>query len=195
MKNILPILLLSILFGCTTSNADKKAASLSSSSEGDLYFNYSIDGKEINLNMDEVLTSYNEFSATDREFKIYAGKDDGPNLLLTITADMSKPSSTPNGSADPGNKIAQGSVSLQNYPEKGLIFNSYDFLLNPKPVEIPGAILVTQSEKDGESGRIITGSINVTLVNGENKQNDLAIKDHVIKGKFRIKHKFNGRFF
>ncbi|KQC00151.1 hypothetical protein [Pedobacter sp. Hv1] len=187
------LLSLSILFGCNsgTDSANSKDQHTNAEKNG-LYFDYSIDGKEISLDTTDILTSYNEFSATDREFKIFAGKDGGPNLVLTLTADLSQPSSTANGSATAGDKISQGSVSLQNYPTKGFTFNSYDFLLNPKPAVIPDAIVITKSEKVGEVARILTGTINVIVRGGENKQNDPAIKDYVVKGKFRIKHEFKG---
>ncbi len=188
----------SILFGCIGKNNQDAAGSTNqneNTKSNELYFDYSIDGKEISLDTTDILTSYNEFSTTDREFKLFAGKDEGPSLVLTLTADMSKPSHTDNGSSEAGNKISQGSVSLQNYPSKGLTFNSYDFLLNPKPIVIPDAIVITNSEKVGETARILTGTINVIVRGGENKENDPSIKDYVIKGKFCIKHEFKGLKF
>lgn len=196
--NLALALLMAILCSCNgqqNSTSDQATTAGQSAKSEELYFNYSIDGKEISLDSNDILTTYNEFSASDREFKIFAGKEAGPNLLLTLVADMSKPSSTANGSPNAGDKLGQGSVSLQNYPTKGLTFNSYDFLLNPKPAVIPDAIVITSSEKIGEIGRIISGTINVTVRGGENKQNDPAIKDYVIKGKFRIKHEFKGLQF
>lgn len=80
----------------------------------EFYFDYSIDGKAFSVNEDDILTTYNEFGATQKEFKIFAGKDQERSLILTITSDMSKPSTTPNGSAEAGNPLSQGSVSLQN---------------------------------------------------------------------------------
>ena len=201
MKRILSqvlILSFTVLCSCNANNgkdATNSKGQNENTASNDLYFNYSIDGKEINVDTTDILTTYNEFSATDREFKVFAGKDGETSLVLTLTADLSKPSSTANGSAAAGDKLAQGSVSLQNYPTKGFTFNSYDFLLNPKPAVIPDAIVITKSEKVGEVARILTGTINVTVRGGENKQNDPAIKDYVIKGKFRIKHEFKGLKF
>lgn len=182
-----------ILFSCnsnTTTTEDKTSAAVSLKTD-EIYFDFSIDGKEFHLTAADILTSYNEFG-TDKEFKIFAGKDGGPNLVLNLVSDMSKPSSTPNGTPQSSDKLGQGSVSLQNYPVKGLTFNSYDYLLDPKPTVIPDAILITNSEKVEDKGRIITGTINVIVRGGENKQNDPAIKDYVIKGKFRIMHEFKG---
>lgn len=185
-------LLFTVIFGCNSDNSQKMATNELASKTDELYFTYSIDGKEINLDATDILTSYNEFSATDKEFKIFAGKEEGPNLVINLVADMSKPSTTPNGTPNSSDKLGQGSVSLQNYPQKGLTFNSYDYLLNPKPEVIPDAVVITSSEKVGDKGRIITGTINVMVRGGENKQNDPAIKDYVIKGKFRIMHEFKG---
>lgn len=196
--SVVVLLSLCILFGCNSKNAadsDNSTNQSANAAQEGLYFEYSIDGKEFSLDTTDILTSYNEFSATDREFKVFAGKESGPNLVLTLTADLSKPSSTANGAAEAGDKLSQGSVSLQNYPSKGFTFNSYDYLLNPKPTVIPDAIVVTKSEKVGEVARILTGTINVIVRGGENKQNDPAIKDYVIKGKFRIKHEFKGLKF
>ena len=164
----------------------------STESTDDFYFNYTVDGKAFQVEQDDVLTTYNEFSATQKEFKIFAGKDQEQSLVLTITSDMTKPSTTPNGSSEPGNALSQGSVSLQNYPEKGFTFNSYDFLLNPKPAVIPNAITITKSETFTDKGRILTGKIDVIVRGGENKQNDPKIKDHTIKGDFRVKYLFQG---
>ncbi len=182
-----------ILFSCngnTNTTEDKTNVAVSSKAD-EIYFDFSIDGKEFHLTEADILTSYNEFGA-DKEFKIFAGKDGGPNLVLNLVSDMSKPSNTPNGTPQSSDKLGQGSVSLQNYPTKGLTFNSYDYLLNPKPQVIPDAIVITNSEKVGDKGRIITGTINVIVRGGENKQNEPAIKDYVIKGKFKIMHEFKG---
>ncbi len=192
----LALYLFVILFCSCQSNQGSTASSAAPASTKDkFYFNYTIDGKAFSVDTNDILTSYNEFSATDREFKVFAGKEEGPNLVLTIVSDMAKPSSTPNGTPNANEKLVQGSVSLQNYPTKGFTFNSYDYLLNPKPEVIPDAIMITQSEKLGETARILTGTLNVTVRGGENKQNDPAIKDYVIKGEFRIKHEFKGLRF
>jgi hypothetical protein len=191
------IFLTSLLFLAFTScnkNEGKKVEHERSTTEGTdaFYFNYSIDGTNYKVAEDDILTTYNEFSATQKEFKIFAGKDQERSLVLTIISDMSKPSTTPNGSAEPGNALSHGSVSLQNFPEKGFTFNSYDFLLNPKPAVIPNAITITKSEAFEDNGRIITGTIDAIVRGGENKQNDPKIKDYTIKGNFRVKHLFQG---
>ncbi len=156
----------------------------------DYYFEYAIDGKPFRVSTDDILTSYNSYQGKS-EFKIYAGTEGSPQLVLTIPHDMSKPSSTASGSPEAGNSISQGSVSLQDYPTKGNTFNSYDFMANPKQAPTPDAIVITASEKLGEEGHIITGTINVSLISG----NDPANKPYKITGKFKIKHLFQGAKF
>lgn len=190
---ILMISLLLFAFNSCTKNSSKDLGKENiKTKNNDFYFNYSIDGQTFKVAEDDILTTYNEFSATQKEFKIFAGKDQERSLVLTIVSDMSKPSTTPNGSSEAGNALSQGSVSLQNYPEKGSTFNSYDFLLNPKPIVIPNAITITKSEAFEDKGRIITGTIDVIVHGGDNKQNDPNIKDYTIKGNFRLKHLFGG---
>ncbi len=156
----------------------------------DYYFEYAIDGKLFRVNPDDILTSYNSYQEKT-EFKIFAGTEGSPQLVLTIPHDMSNPSNTASGSPEPGNSISQGSVSLQDYPTKGNTFNSYDFMANPKQAPTPDAIVITASEKLGEEGRIITGTINVSTISG----NDPTSKPYKITGKFKIKHLFQGAKF
>lgn len=186
MKTWISIFAIAIL-ACTTENTpDNSADDISS----EIFFNYTIDGKPYSFSADDILTSYNDFGNDDHEFKVYVGKDDGPQLSMTIINDLSKPSSTPSGDPVPTHKLFQGSVSLQDYPDKTYTFNSYDGLLNPKPTPTSDAIVITKSElESGGKARIISGKLNVTVLGGENKTNDPAIKDYVLKGDFRIRHK------
>lgn len=175
------------------SSAGSSEVAQAGSSE-DVYFEYTIDGQSVKLAPEDLLSTYQKFG-DNVEFKIFSGKEDGPRLLLIITQDMSKPSSTPSGSEEPGSPLRQGSVSLQDYPTKGLTSNSYDGFANPKPTITQDAILVTSSEKVGEEGRMITGTFNVTVLGGENADNDPSIKDRKVTGKFRVKHLFSGEKF
>jgi len=176
-------LLLSILCTSCSKDSDKDKKT-----DDQLYFEYTIDGKEVKLAPEDVLTSFNQFSATDIEFKIFAGKEKGPQLVLTIVSDISKPSRTPNGTPEASGKLVQGSVSLQDYPE-GYTLNNYDYLLSPKPAVVADAIVITGSELVEKQGRIITGTINTTMLDRPNPRKDPNIKAYVIKGKFRILHK------
>jgi hypothetical protein len=162
----------------------------------DFYFDFTVEGKAFHFLPDDILTSYRYFAANDHEFKVYVGKETGPTLTLTIIDDMSKPSATPSGSPEPGNKLFQGSVSLQKFPSDEFTFNSYEGFENPKPTPTPNAIVITKSELEaGGKARILTGTVNVVVKGGENKTNDPAIKDRLVTGKFRIRHKFDGVTF
>jgi hypothetical protein len=182
-----------LFFGCNSvSQNDEYTAELPSG----YFFNYTIDGKAYSFESEDILTTYNDFGKGDHEFKIYVGKGSGPQLSLTIINDMSAPSSTPSGDPSSVHKLFQGSVSLQDYPDKAFTFNSYDGLQNPKPIPVSDAIVITKSELEtGGKARIITGKLNVTVLGGENKKNDPAIKEYVLKGDFRIRHKFSGSTF
>lgn len=168
-------------------NTPKVLAEKSTSKENEFYFNYSIEGKQVSLNPDEdILTSFNTFK--DKSvFKIFAGKEAGPNLVLTIPSDLKSTVSVPSGSAEPGNEIAQGSVSLQDYPEKGYTFNSYDFMAATKQPPVADAILISDVKAISDKEKIITGNINVITVAGSSSANDPANKPYTIKGSFRIK--------
>jgi hypothetical protein len=168
----------------TTSNSGK-----SSASTGDLYFDYTIDGKEMHVDAADIMSTYRA-NNTDTVFTIHAGKEDGTTLLLTIPHDMTKPSTTPSGSPDPKMNISQGSASLQNYPEKNYTSNSFNGTYPEKSPVITDAIVVTTTEAQGEEGRIITGTFNIKTYS-DNKETDPKNTDHVINGKFRIKHEFS----
>jgi len=194
----LPIFIAAIFLASCGNTGSEKAPTTEPektvSQKGDYFVDFTVDGKPVHVGEDNILTSYNNFSGKI-EFKIFAGNEGGPQLVLTIPNDMSKPSSTPSGSAEAGYSISQGSVSLQDYPEKGLTFNSYDFTANPPLTPVPDAIVVTASELLGEEGRIITGTINVTTIPGNNPANDPTVKPYTITGKFRVKHLFKGEKF
>jgi hypothetical protein len=158
------------------------------------YFEFVLDGKTISINPSDITTSYN-VTSKDTVFKILAGAYGSITLVVTVPHDMSRPSSTPSGSANYDLQITQGSVSLQNYPEKNLTFNSFDTGEPASAIEVLDAVVITSSEKIGKEYRIIAGTIRVKLFGGDNKLNDPAIKDRDITGKFRIQHFFNGYVF
>lgn len=176
-----------ISFSCKTSGE-----ATTTDADKDLKFEFTIDGKKFSFASEDVSTSYQEFGKGNHEFKVFVGSDYGKLALnMTITADMTKPSSTPNGDPNPGNALFQGSVSLQNYPEKSFTFNSYDGLQNPKPKPVSDAIVITSSVLEaGGKARIISGTINTVVLGGENKSKDPKIKDYVVKGSFTIRHEF-----
>ena len=87
-------------------------------------------------------------------------------------------------------KILTGSVSLQDYPEKNTTCNSYNSSLPEATPVIADAIVITGSEKEGDTARIITGSFHAKLYS-DIKENQNKYTEHVIKGKFRIRHEFH----
>jgi len=171
----------------STSNSGKSSATTS----GDLYFDYTIDGKEMHVNVEDISSSYTA-NKTDTIFHLdaHAAKEGEPALLLTVPHDMTKPSTTPSGSPDSKMNIMGGSATLLNVPEKNYTSLSYNSSYPEKSPVIADAIVITSSEKQGEEARIITGTFNFKTY-GENKETDPKQTDHVIKGKFRIKHKLS----
>jgi hypothetical protein len=189
MKKILVILFATTtFFACNNANSDKTTDSKTANS-GDMYFDYTIDGKEMHADAADIFCTYRA-NNTDTVFTIHAGKEDGTTLLLTVPHDMTKPSITPSGSPDYKMNITQGSASLQNYPEKNYISNSFNNTYPEKSPVITDAIVITSSEKQGEEARIITGTFNIKTYS-DNQETDPKLTDHIIKGKFRVKHEFS----
>ena len=192
MKNLFACLLMIMCFlsACNSNKTETKdtASAASTTSIAGEFFEFTVDGKAFTVDKEDVLTSYNEFGKL-KEFKIFAGKDGATTLAITIPNDMSMPSSTPSGVDEAGNTISQGSVSLQGYPEKGDTHNNYDFMANPPLPAVADAVVVSSSEKIGEEGRLISGTINTKTVP------DASGKQYSITGKFRVKHTFSGLKF
>lgn len=188
MKNSIILILTSAFIGflsCNNSGGESK-----SETNEDLYFTFTIDGKEtVSFPEEEISTSYNT-ALKKPVFKVFAGEYGKINLLLATTEDVTKPSSTPSGSTNFDDEIKQGSVSLQNYPEKNYTSNSFNTNFPESSIPVPDAIVITESERFGDTHRIITGKINVKVFGGD-ATNDPKVKDHVIVGKFRVKHEFS----
>jgi hypothetical protein len=192
-KNLLLILCLTLstFYSCDskTEKSTNKSETTEEVSQNDFYFTFTIDGKEIIIKPDDVSTSYNT-ALPKPTFKIMAGNYGEISLVLTTTADMTKPSSTPSGSTNFDEQITQGSVSLQNYPEKNYVFNSFDKGSSVTSTPVPNAFVITKTERVSD-GRIITGTFNVKVFGGDNSKNDPNIKDRMVVGKFRVKHTFS----
>ncbi|MEA5459081.1 hypothetical protein VB796_08535 [Arcicella sp. LKC2W] len=188
-------LMLLTIFSCNskTEKSTNTSEIIEEVSQDEFYFTFTIDGKEISIKPDDVSTSYNT-ALPKVTFKILAGNYGEISVVLTTTADMTKPSSTPSGSTNYDEQITQGSVSLQNYPEKNYVFNSFDKGSASTSVPVPNAFVITKTEKVSD-GRIITGTFNVKVFGGDNKKNDPNIKDRMVVGKFRIKHTFSDTKF
>lgn len=177
------------LLSCNNSGSKTNTTESETTQKEDLYFTFTIDGKEVSIPSEEVSTSYN-VALKKPVFKVFAGEYGKINLLLATTEDVTKPSSTPSGSKNFDDEITQGSVSLQNYPEKNYTSNSFDTNFPASSIPVPDAIIITESKRFGDKYRIITGKINVKVFGGDAK-NDPKVKDHIIVGKFRVKHEFS----
>jgi hypothetical protein len=70
----------------------KKSAGEVNPSDGDLYFTFTINGKNFSIANEEITTSYND-ALKKPVFKILAGEYQKLSVVLTTTADMTKPSS------------------------------------------------------------------------------------------------------
>ena len=93
--------MLSIFYSCN-SKTEKNTNTSDIKEEirqDDFYFTFTIDGKEINIKSDNVSSTYNT-ALSKPTFKIFAGNYGGITVILTTTADMTKPSSTPSGSTN-----------------------------------------------------------------------------------------------
>ena len=167
--------------GSNNTNAEKSSISNSS----DLYFDFTVDGKEMHIEADDISSTYTEL--VDTSLLIFAGADGATTVSLAIPYLISKPSTTPSGSSTIS-KINRGSIALNNYPEKGYVSSSYDGTYPEKTPITPDAIVITSTEKKGEDATIVTGTFN-TKTYSDNKETDPKNTDHIIKGKFRIKHR------
>ena len=193
MKRLFVICVLTtVFFSCrnTTVSAPKSSdlEKLGSAAMQGFYFDYILDGKEMHVNADEIVSAY--YPDKNKTFTIYAGKDDSVLVLLTVGRDIRKPSVTPSGSANPKMNIPMGSVSLQDYPEKNNESHSYNSTSPDGTPVIADAIVITGSQKEGDTARIITGSFHAKTYRGSKETGD-EYTEHVIKGKFRIRHEFH----
>lgn len=189
---VIHVLVALLIFSCrnttgsTLKTSDKEK--LSSLGNQSFYFDYILDGKEMHVNADEIVSAY--YPDKNKTFTIYAGKDDSVLVLLTVGRDIRKPSVTPSGSANPKMNIPMGSVSLQDYPEKNNESHSYNSTSPEGTPVIADAIVITGSQKEGDTARIITGSFH-SKTYSDNSKNLNKNAEHFIKGKFRIRHEFH----
>jgi hypothetical protein len=84
----------------TTNQLESEAQAIKVSPTAEkFYFEFVVDGKTISIHPNDITTSYN-VTSKDTVFKIFAGAYGSTSLLITVPHDMSKPSSTPSGSAN-----------------------------------------------------------------------------------------------
>ena len=189
MKGFFGFLLLAavFIFSCrNTTDSAVKTSDPEAAIQG-FYFDYIIDGREKHIDAADIVSNY--YPSKQNTFTIYAGEVDSALLLLTVSRDIRKTSVTPSVAEDPNLNILTGSVSLQDYPEKNTTLSSYNSLSHEATPVIVDAIIITGSEKEGNMGRIITGTFQTKLYS--NKESHTKYREHVIKGKFRIRHEFH----
>ncbi|MEJ7674278.1 MAG: hypothetical protein WKF59_16685 [Chitinophagaceae bacterium] len=107
--------------------AGDKTTDNKTTNSGDLYFDYTIDGKEMHVDVANISSTYTA-SKTDTIYHLdaHTAKEGDYALLLTVPHDMTKPSATLSGSPDPKLNIMGGSATLLNYPEKDNSSLSYN---------------------------------------------------------------------
>lgn len=158
------------------------------SSSDEEYFTFSVDGKEMSIPAADVSTSYHD---VDSSFRIMAGPDGGTSVVLTIPQIQACPCSVPAGSAVASDALSQGSVSLQNYPQKSYAFNSWYLTMHETPPVDAIKVSNLGTPKDGY--RYITGTFQVKVLKTEANGAAPDNKDYQItNGRFRVRHDLHG---
>ncbi len=195
MKHVILTTLLALSLSSCGSNANPGSGTAApsatdaggSGSDGE-YFSFSIDGKEMKIPAADVSTSYHD---VDSSLKILAGPDGGLSINLTIPHIQKCPCTVPAGSAVASDLLAQGSVSLQNYPQKPYAFNSWYLSMHEAP---PGdAIRITDAGTPKDGYRYISGTFQAKVLKTESNGAAPDNKDYQItNGRFRVKHDLHG---
>jgi hypothetical protein len=189
MKGIFAMIVLAafFIFSCrnTPGNAVKTSDPVAANQS--FYFEYILDGREKHIDATDIVSTY--YPSKHNTFTIYAGEVDSFLVSLTVSRDIRKPSVTPSVATDPNMNALAGSVSVQDYPEKNTTLSSYNNSSPEASPVIEDAIVITGSEKEGDTARIITGTFHAKLYS--DKENHTKYTEHVIKGKFRIRHEFH----
>lgn len=194
------IVLALALFACSSKPAEPGKGSIRETTgsagrgtmapDGDRYFEFTVDGKSFSVDPEDVSSTFSAVG-DHAEFKIFAHKDGATGVSLVVTAPMEGPSSTPNGSPVVESGISQGSVSLQDFPEKGYTTNSFNAIYPEMAVVVPDAVVITTIVADGKDAKFVTGTFNAKTYGSHSKgATDPKDTDHVVKGKFRIRHEF-----
>lgn len=192
MRSLARVAVLLALAGCSKSNDAKPAETKPAAG---LYFDFTVDGKPFTVAPEDVSTTFRTVG-NHAEFKIFAGKPDGVTITLTAITPMTGPSSTPNGAADVASGIHQGSVSLQEFPEKGYTTNSFNATYPEMAVVVPDAVVITAIEPDGKDARFVTGTFAAKTFGSHSQGTpDPKDTDHDVKGKFRLRHELSGERF
>lgn len=181
------------MLGCgnstTSTSATGAAATSDRATPGGEYFTFNLDGKPMSVPAEDVSTSYYE---TDSTFKVFAGKDQEMSIVLTVPKVDICPCTIPAGSAEPGHILTQGSVSLLNYPQRPLGFNSWYLTMHDAPPA--DAIRITDLGAPKDGYRYVAGTFKARVLKTETNGDSPDNRDHEITdGKFRVKHDLHGR--
>jgi hypothetical protein len=188
------VVLVLALAACSSKSSEPQrtgsAATGGAAATGDRYFELTIDGKPLRIDAADISSTFRTVG-NHAELKVFAGKQDAPGISLIAIGPMTGPSSTPNGSLEVESGISQGSVSLQNYPEKGYTTNSFNATYPEMAVVVPDAVVITAIAADGADAKLVTGTFDAKTYGSHSKGTpDPKDTDHVVKGKFRIRHEF-----
>ncbi|MEJ7601559.1 MAG: hypothetical protein WKG01_26890 [Kofleriaceae bacterium] len=193
------VLLLAVL-GCSSKSAEpdkgsgiatRPTAGTTKAPAGDRYFEFTVDGKPYTIEPGDVSSTFRSVG-DHAEFKVFAGKDGATGISLVVTSPMTGPSSTPNGSTVVESGLSQGSVSLHQFPEKGYTTNSFNATYPEMAVVVPDAVVITSIDADGKDAKVVTGTFETKTYGTHSKGTpDPKDTDHVVKGKFRIRHEFS----
>ena len=183
------------LVGCSSKAAEPSKGSGSAAATegakapaGDLSFEFTVDGKSFSVEPGDVSSTFRSVG-DHAELKVFAGKQGATGISLVVTSPMTGPSSTPNGSPVVESGLSQGSVSLHEFPEKGYTTNSFNATYPEMAVVVPDAVVITSIVADGKDAKIVTGTFNAKTYGTHSKGTpDPKDTDHVVKGKFRIRH-------
>lgn len=157
---------------------------------GALAFEFTVDGKPFRVDAADISSTFRAVG-DHAEFKVFAGAQGAPGIALTVPGPMTGPSSTPSGAPAVESGISQGSVSLQEYPEKGYTTNSFNATYPEMAVVAPDAVVITSIVADGADARIVTGTFSARTFGSHSAGTpDPKDTDHVVKGSFRIRHEF-----
>jgi hypothetical protein len=176
------------LVACSSKSSEPQGTG--SAAGGDRYFELTVDGKAFRIDAADVSSTFRTVG-NHAEFKVFAGKQDATGVSLVVIGPMTGPSSTPNGSTDVESGISQGSVSLHEFPEKGYTTNSFNATYPEMAVVVPDAVVITAIVADGANAKLVTGTFDAKTYGSHSKGTpDPKDTDHVVKGKFRIRHEF-----
>jgi hypothetical protein len=178
------------LTACSSKSSEPQPTGSAAAATADRYFELTVDGKAFKIDAADISSTFRTVG-NHAEFKVFAGKQDATAVSLTAIGPMTGPSSTPNGSPDVASGISQGSVSLHEYPEKGYTTNSFNATYPEMAVVVPDAVVITAIAADGADAKLVTGTFEAKTYGSHSKGTpDPKDTDHVVKGKFRIRHEF-----